>query len=700
MPYPHLTKRCKRIILLLGLIVIFISNHNCIAQIRWDGEAGDGQWNSALNWVGNNLPAPTDNVLLDNSIISGNYTVTLQSSATVKTISITPTTANSIQLIIPSANINSPAITTTGAGYTININSGAVLINSSGLSSMYSIALNDSMRIASGGQYIHNTRSAHAALATGLSKSAGTETGIFKFDVPGGGYTVSLTNHTYGTLVLSADASGGSQVYSSSAASPLTINGDFILQTGTTLNLNFSAATTIFGNYKQEGGVFNLASAAKNNTVNIKGDFIQKAGIITETSTGLPGIELNGSSNQNIQLGGTIINSVDFRINNSAGVSLLSPVSLPYNLGLINGIVHSNSFLTTLQGGCTIQADSATNKSFISGPLRKEGLSSGSYFLFPVGKSINQRWLELKNANGNYTVEFFKSNPKLISTNVGAGIHHTSSIEYWFVQPDDLPLASANIELSFNDVNSGGVTDMATLKVAQLTGNVWVDKANTSTTGSAGAAGSVVSNTINMFDNGSNIFTLASSDAFQNPLPLKLISFIGNTTNSNNEVLNWVVAGSWQPRLYEIQYSDNSMSFSTLSKIEAVYGQTAYTYTDKRKVNNKIYYRLKIFEDDSTVFYSNTIIMKGNSENKYLLKLQPSIVLNNSNLIIDALTDSEVKIDIYNMESRLMATKHVLLHTGANSIALALQWLTPGVYTVSVTSNDGSINVCRFVKMG
>ena len=392
-----------------------------------------------------------------------------------------------------------------------------MFVNSSGSSSNASIVVNDSMQINNGGQYTHNTRSSHAVLVSSLSKAPGTEKGIFEFDVPGGGYTIASTKRTYGTLIFSSNASAGSQVYASSAASALTINGDFIINAGVTINLDLTAATIIYGNFIQKGGIFNLASQPNSNTIFIKGDLTQTAGTITETSTGLPAIELNGTVNQKITLNGAIVNSVDVKINNMAGITLLSGLVLPYHLNLINGIVNTNSFLVTLPAGCGLQADSLNNNSFINGALRKEGLAATDHFLFPVGKDITQRWLELKNATGNYTVEFFKANPNTLATVVGTGIHHTSSIEYWSIKADASPAPAASVELSFDNVNSGGVTDMATLRVAQLVSGVWTNMGNSSTTGTAGSSGSVVSNPINMFDPSVRYFTLASSDEFQNP---------------------------------------------------------------------------------------------------------------------------------------------------------------------------------------
>ena len=164
MPYPSLQYCSRNLVCLLGVFLV-LGPISLVAQVRWDGEAGDGQWTTALNWVSNQVPAAGDDVLFDNSLIAGNYIVYLpggSAAITVRTITILPAVASAIQLNLPASSMVAPALTTTGPGYGIVINGGGLLLNSSGASSGAAIVVNDSLRINNGGQYTHNTRSAHA----------------------------------------------------------------------------------------------------------------------------------------------------------------------------------------------------------------------------------------------------------------------------------------------------------------------------------------------------------------------------------------------------------------------------------------------------------------------------------------------------------------------------------------------------------
>ncbi len=697
MKYLSVTKGFKTRLNYLFLIFILFSN-SLAAQLKWDGEASDGQWNSAANWVGDVVPAPGDNVQLDNSFVAVDYTVTLPGGSlaiTVKTISISPDNGRHIELVLPPSNVATvPAFAATGPGYGITINNGGIFSNRSGNTSGNAVLVADSIQINNGGQYTHNTRASHATLVSLLSKSPGTETGIFKFDVPGGSYTFSSANRFYGILMFNSEASGGTQTYNAIAASPLNINGDLVINTGVTVNLDITNNVIIKRDYIQNGGVFNIASQPNNNTTFIKGNLIQSSGSITESSTGLPVMELNGVNIQQVNISGGIINSVNFRINNPAGISLLSDISLPFKLALVNGIVHTNLFKVNLLSTCSLIADSASNNSFINGRLRKEGLNGSFHFLFPVGKGIVQRWLELKNATGSYTVEFFKSNPQLLSNVVGTGVDHISSLEYWSVEADAAN-ATANIELSFDNVNSGGVTDLSSLRVAQLLSVVWQDAGNTGTTGVVGI-GSVISDVARFIaPNTNTYFTLSSNAALQNPLPVRDFLFSAQKTNEAVQLI-WKTDNALLPVWFELQASSDGIHFSTIANIKAIKDGFDYQYRDSRLVVSMQWYRLQVIGISET-FYSNIISVKGND--KTFSRIIPSVIHGNALLQLNSSHNANLRIIINDIIGRNIAGFQYKISAGLNSIPLRLSDLPAGSYLLSAREGSYCLASIQFVKL-
>jgi hypothetical protein len=156
----------------------------------------------------------------------------------------------------------------------------------------------------------------------------------------------------------------------------------------------------------------------------------------------------------------------------------------------------------------------------VNGPVRKEGLINKDRFLFPVGKNNMHRWLELKNVTGSYTVEYIRANPHSLSLATATGIDHISGLEYWTVKADASPASSAGIELSFDNINSGGVTNLSRLLLARLNGGIWTSMGSVSITGNASKGSLIAGNTVTNFNTvDGDFFTLATDISSANPLP-------------------------------------------------------------------------------------------------------------------------------------------------------------------------------------
>ena len=59
-------------------------------------------------------------------------------------------------------------------------------------------------------------------------------------------------------------------------------------------------------------------------TLTVAGNFSHTSGTITESSTGSGSIVFNGITNQSYTGGGTISNTINFTINNSAGINIIN----------------------------------------------------------------------------------------------------------------------------------------------------------------------------------------------------------------------------------------------------------------------------------------------------------------------------------------------------------------------------------------
>lgn len=509
--------RCVMIVLLLC--------SKGFAQKQWAGASGSA-WSSGVNWQPFGVPAASDDVVLDNAICKTDYTVVLPDTAVaIHSLLIAPATGNHIKLILPVTNNASPALQAGATGDAIVIRSGGSFANASGLNGGSSLMLNGMLRIEHNGRYTHNTRATHATdIVARLSSAAGTEDGIFEFDVPGGSYPISLSNRTYGRLVLSSTASGGTQTYNASGTSPLTISSDLEMNAGVTLNIDFTQDIIINGNLVQNGGTLNLASQPNHNTVKIKGDLSQQSGgIITETSTGLPVIELAGNTNQQVLLSGSMRNSITLRMNNPQGATLAGPVLLPFKLELLKGkIKTSTANLLMLSAACQITG--ASVQSFINGPVEKTGAGD---FEFPVGKQGDYAPVTISGAGGAVTdafrAEYFLSNPQAAYGPAFEKpvIKRISTLEYWQIE-QKAGTSAKKITVCVGPYSNATALDKLAVAWWDSGTATWMNAGNTLYNGIA------MGNITSEVRNGFGSFTLASTEEAQNLLPLTINNLTPN----------------------------------------------------------------------------------------------------------------------------------------------------------------------------
>lgn len=680
---------------LFFVIGSLLSSITIQAQKKWDGGGGDSQWSNAANWSDNTVPVATDDVLLDNTLAPASYTVQLPSIAvTINSLTILPSLPISIQLILPVSNTVIPGFTINGTGG-ITIGDGGVFINSSGGSPGAAIVVTDSIKIYNGGRFIHNTSNSHAAYISRLSRAPGTEKGVFEFNVPGtASYTISLSGRTYGTFELSAVAAGGVKTYLSNGITTAAIRGDCRINSGVNYTLDFTGDLVVAGSMFVNGN-FNMASGPNNNFVKIKQHFFC-SGLITESAAGFPVIELNGTANQHVSITGAITNSVTLKMNNPSEATLLSPVSLPYKLLLLSGKINTTSLqLLTLLPNCSIQADSISNTSFIDGPLQKTGLSNADYFLFPVGKELVQRWIELKNASGNFIVEFHKSNPYALSGTMGSGIDHISKIEYWSI--DASTGSTAKIELSFDNVNSGGVTDINTLRVSHLVAGNWENSGNNGTTGSAGAAGSVISNNETVFGPASPYFTLAGSEPNENPLPINWLDFTMQSKLTGIQC-RWEISRNLHAVGFDIEYSSDGRNFKKIKSIAARENSNRYTEYIQKLTDPIQCYRIHVVTENGSNLYSKVITFVLPPEKIWLTSISTTGSPGHFMLSLSAREKTQLLLHIVNSNGERVKNISLQLYPGNHLFPLPIHEFPAGVYQIFGVYSTRRTNILRFYK--
>lgn len=683
----------------LFVLLSFFAN----SAIVWDGEAGDGLWTTNTNWVGNILPGASDDVILDNSVVTGSYTVSLPAgniSVSVNSLIITPAGLNNITFIIPNANTAFPSFTVSGPGDALVLNKGAVFKNSSGAPEGPTLVINNTFRINNEARYVHNTARGNASIVSQLSTSAGTEEGEFEFDVPAAVQTLSLTGRTYGTLILSSVTRGGPVTYSGNGASTLNINGNLQIGTGVTLSIGMSANFIIHKNLNQSASsVFNLQNSTNNNLVKIIGD-VESHGTLTKTGSGMPVMELNGTVNQNINVT-TAVENVSLKINNSSGITLVSPLLIHSKLELTNGKVKTDGVnILTLADDAFYTGASAG--SFIEGPMKKIGDDD---FNFPVGSGNIYAPIGISGAGGNVTDEFIaeyiRQNPQStpgLGNSIENTINHISSIEYWKI---NRTAGSSAKNIQFTVTEYSFVKNLNTLLVARFEAGQWRNEGGTNfITGDA--IPPYITGTFESNNGVGNFgaFTIATTDnIILNPLPVKLVSFNVLKASEKKSILSWVLAEECLPGAnFELQRATGNHIFETIAIINGGVNRKKYEYSDDNLRHGVNYYRLKVTDADGAISYSHLVSAFGGAKDRFASFLAPTVVTNTAILTITSDINQHLDIVISDIQGRIVRRQRQRINTGNTNIHLLLHDLDRGIYHVSLASNQGNNNVIRFIK--
>ncbi|MBN8675095.1 MAG: hypothetical protein J0L56_13240 [Chitinophagales bacterium] len=678
------------------------------AIITWDGEGGDGQWNTASNWSGNIVPAAGDDVILDNSVVTGSYVVNLPAGAvtvTINSLIITATGINTIRLILPVSNTIVPGLDITGTGDALVLNNGAILQNSSGAASGLPISvsnLSGIFRINNGGLYIHNTFRQHAPLFDKLSAAPGTEDGTIEFDVPTTtSYAISLTGttgRTFGNLILSATASGGARTYTSTGSNPCIINGNFIINSGVTFSAGLSADFIIKGNFNQQpASVYNIQNSTANNFVKFQGN-INSQGQITKTGVGLPVLELNGTANQNINISGTITNSVELKINNPAGTTLHSALTLPYRLNLTNGKITTSltNMLTLADNAVTTGASSL---SFVEGPLRKVGDDN---FTFPVGVGSMYAPVAITNISGEntsdvFTAEYKRANPQTVrGPVVEPGMDHVSYVEYWTLTRD---AGTAVKRVALAVTPTSFCKSLATTYVSRWNGALWTSEG--STNGGVTLFPPYETGTITSTDDISSFgdFTLITDQPFAiNPLPVTLVSF-DVVKQNNTALLQWELAECCSKNTkFELQRSHDGSNFVTCKIIPGNETSRFYQAMDTRLDPGLTCYRLRIVEENGKISFSRIITVINSLPDMSLVTVMPTLVTDITTVMITASGNHDAVLFITDMQGRVLLKREYRLSAGNTTIQLSAVNLVAGVYLIYAECKGQRTNCIRFIK--
>jgi hypothetical protein len=517
--------------------------------------------------------------------------------------------------------------------------------------------------------------------------------GSFEYDNPTQTGTINLTLPTAPIFKGSFKIlnSNSQKIRLATSPSNIIVKGDFIVA-NSLVNIANSAVTNTLalttGNLSVNSGSLTLqetvTSTAAPTYVKVKGNLTVASGATLNslsTNPAAPTIELNGTTNQNINAVGVVSNAQLFtlKMNNPAGATLLTDLSVPQlDLSSVpGGVINTgsnvltistpNTTLTTLKGG------SAT--CHVVGKLKRNTASTSGY-LFPVGTGNSFRKVTIYptlTTGTNYQVQLALGPPP--TGTLPTGIDHVSPSESW-----DISQPGGTIPAFISLSSDNGITVPSELRVLHYNTvtSTWEDLGNDGNAGTVAGLSTVTStNASTSF----SPFAMGATAAPNNPLPVKLIRFEAISAK-NNVDLTWETAFERNASTFEVQYSVDGKSFSTFATVQAKGNSDSnqkYNLSHQNFVNGANFYRLHIVDNDSKTAYSKVVTVNMNSNHS--VKVYPTTT--SDMITIELKNDIETAYQIINNTGAVM-----MEGTVSNKQNISVANLNQGVYFIKMANNE------------
>jgi hypothetical protein len=450
-------------------------------------------------------------------------------------------------------------------------------------------------------------------------------------------------------------------------------NGQQVFRNNGNLQIHSGASIVGFGDFTNASS----ATLLNNGNLYIHGNITNDQ---ASMSAGSGMLYLNGSSQQTI--GGTqTFKTFGLETDNSSGFLLNSNLSVAGTHTYTNGMITTSStpnYMTYEAGSSYSGSNDARH---VNGWVKKTGNTD---FTFPVGNATYERSVLLTNlsASSEFNVRHNGAvTPNYTSLYNPLVIVDTS--EYWTI--DKVSGSAAQITMNWDASKIPfPLLMLSDIRASYWDGTFWQEIGGTGS-GSVLTTGSVTSNSVSAFNSN---FTIGSISFV---LPLRIISFTASRENNYSRV-NWAIGNELNVVSYELERSDDGISFNTIS-VKNPFNQNGtefYSYADSKQINNIAYYRLKVVGIDNRIIYSGIVTVSENGSNKDLY-----VIKNPIDASIDIFAGTSVKgiynYTISNTTGQIMQSGTLdITHAGNYSIILKPVF-SPGIYQLVLKNSTNSL---------
>ncbi len=190
--------------------------------------------------------------------------------------------------------------------------------------------------------------------------------------------------------------------------------------------------------------------------------------------------------------------------------------------------------------------------------------------------------------------------------------------------------------------------------------------------------------------------TLKTIVTVDSTLPIKLASFNANASMGKVN-LTWSTSTETNVASFAIERSVDGKGFVNAGKVSAAGNTTsAHTYSfidDASKLSGVVYYRLKTIDKDGKSAYSSVqqVVLKASKSGITNMYPNPLHVGQDLKLNYTSIKTGTANIQLVNLLGKKVVNTTVSVNEGNNALSVAVGHLTPGIYYVTLISENASV---------
>ncbi|RZK47073.1 MAG: T9SS type A sorting domain-containing protein, partial [Pedobacter sp.] len=172
-------------------------------------------------------------------------------------------------------------------------------------------------------------------------------------------------------------------------------------------------------------------------------------------------------------------------------------------------------------------------------------------------------------------------------------------------------------------------------------------------------------------------------------LPLESLNFSGKYSNAASN-LKWETRNEAGTRHFEVERSTGDGIYSNIGNVRArgsANETTAYTYNDREASRlgvSRLYYRLKVIDNDGGYTYSNIVVIDIPGSFITRISIFPNPADKQATVLISSPEEQNITWQLVDVAGRNVMNKHAILKKGENRIVINLDNLKTGVYFLRV----------------